>query len=346
MAATAVPRTMIPVDIVHAKSRRNSSIAPASRRASHRRVGGCSLDRNNNNDLRRKSKMLCADDSLHANEKIYTHCDSIRKLTSRSSFHKFYEVGKLIGQGNFSDVFLVSSQESSRKYAVKEIDKNRMFGKLYFVENEISILKRCDHRHICKLVDAFECTNSYFLVFEFASKGDLFEMIKKFGRLNEQASAKIVYQIASAISYLHSKNVVHRDIKPENILLNNEYSVKLTDFGLACVVTGPLYRICGTPTYVAPEILSKEGYGLEVDVWSLGILLHIMLVGFAPFRSADRSQLFRLIMKAHVSFDLPNWHRVSSKAKQLILRLVTPDVENRLTVDEVISDPWIQTILN
>lgn len=102
------------------------------------------------------------------------------------------------------------------------------------------------------------------------------------------------------------------------------------------------FRICGTPTYVAPEVLSKEGYGIEVDNWSLGILIHIMLVGFAPFRSPDRSTLFRLIMKANVAFDLPNWNKISSKAKQLVASLLTADVERRRTSAEVINNPWIQ----
>uniref|UniRef100_A0AC34Q2M4 Protein kinase domain-containing protein n=1 Tax=Panagrolaimus sp. JU765 TaxID=591449 RepID=A0AC34Q2M4_9BILA len=338
---TAVSR--IPVEI--GKSRRNSSIAPVGKRNLHHR-GGCSLDRNNNHDLRRKSKIICTDDSAHANEKIFTSCDSIRKLTGRTSFYKYYEIGSLIGQGNFSDVFLVYSQENSRKYAVKEIDKSRMHGKLYFVENEISILKKCEHKNICKLIDAFECDNSYFLVFEYAMKGDLFELIKRYGKLSEPAAARIIHQISSALSYLHSRKVVHRDVKPENILLGSEYCVKLTDFGLACTVTGPLYRICGTPTYVAPEILLKEGYGLEVDIWSMGILLHIMLVGFAPFRSSDRATLFRLITKANVSFDLPHWNKVSPKAKMLLTNILTPNITRRLTAHEIMNISWVQNNIN
>ncbi|KAI1721714.1 protein kinase domain-containing protein [Ditylenchus destructor] len=279
----------------------------------------------------------------HDNEKIILESGCVRRLASRASFYRLYEIGGLIGQGNFSEVYMVYSENSGKKYAVKEIDKNRMNGKLYFVENEIAILKQCNHhRNICRLIDAYECSSLYFLVFEYAHKGDLFETIKRLGRLSERSSAQITYQVASALHYLHCRKIVHRDVKPENILLTADFCVKLTDFGLACTVTGPLYRVCGTPTYVAPEVLSQHGYGLSVDVWSLGVLLYIMLIGFAPFRCADRAQLFKLIVKAHVTFDMPGWSRVSSKAKQLILKMVTAIVDSRYKSVEVMNNEWIR----
>ncbi|KAK5981141.1 Serine/threonine-protein kinase zyg-8 [Trichostrongylus colubriformis] len=126
------------------------------------------------------------------------------------------------------------------------------------------------------------------------------------------------FQTASALAYLHCRKIVHRDVKPENLLLDSKKRVQLCDFGLACTVLGPLYRVCGTPTYCAPEILKETGYGFAVDVWSLGVLLHVMLVGFAPFRSTDRTRLFRLITQGKLHLDLPEWKEISSSTKLIV----------------------------
>ncbi|KAH7724938.1 Protein F32D8.1 [Aphelenchoides avenae] len=330
------------------RPRRNSSVAAVGRRSSVHYREGCSLDRNNNTahaTTTRESKILSAKENVEHEETVVAHCDALRQLRNRAAFHKHYEIGGLIGQGNFSDVFVVYSQDDSGKYAAKEIDKMRMAGKLYFIENEVSLLRGCDHPNICKLVDAFECTTSYFLVFEYAPKGDLFELIKRMRKLSEQSSARVTYQIASALQYLHVRKICHRDVKPENVLIGNDFTVKLADFGLATIVSRPLYRLCGTPTYVAPEVLTQEGYGVEVDIWSLGILLHIMLIGFAPFRCQDRSRLFRLIMRASLPSDMPYWSRISPKSKELILKMLTRDVGRRVRATEIMNNSWVQNHL-
>uniref|UniRef100_A0A914EMF4 Aurora kinase n=1 Tax=Acrobeloides nanus TaxID=290746 RepID=A0A914EMF4_9BILA len=161
-------------------------------------------------------------------------------------------------------------------------------------------------------------------------------------KLNEQLAAKIVGQIATALHYLHTKNIVHRDVKPENILLDSNYSAKLTDFGLACTVLGPLYRVCGTPTYVAPEVLAQLGYGFEIDVWSLGILLHVLLVGYPPFRNPNRANLFKMIIKANLNLNQSIYEHVSKEAKRLISEILTPLVDRRLKAVEVVNHPWTQ----
>uniref|UniRef100_A0A914I6H0 Protein kinase domain-containing protein n=1 Tax=Globodera rostochiensis TaxID=31243 RepID=A0A914I6H0_GLORO len=287
-----------------------------------------------------KLKLMDSEAERHRNEKILSCPELVTRIGDRSVFYKMFELGSQIGQGNFSDVFLVFNAEKGEKYAVKEIDKGRMNGKLHFVENEIALLQRCPHRNICRLVDAFECRRMYFLLFDYAQKGDLFETIRRVGRLSERSCAQITRQIASALAFLHRRRIVHRDVKPENILLTADSTAKLTDFGLACILVGPLYRVCGTPTYVAPEILTQQGYGVEVDVWSLGIILHICLVGFAPFHCTDRAQLFQQIVHGKITFEHANWSLIATKAKKLLLGMLTA-APKRMDAEQVTRNEWI-----
>ncbi|VDM63506.1 unnamed protein product [Angiostrongylus costaricensis] len=224
--------------------------------------------------------------------------ENIRYVKSRSSLEKHYEIRDLIGRGNFSHVFYAVRHKDGKKCALKEIDRQQLRGKWFFIENEVEILLMCSHPNICRLVDAFKTNVRYLLVFEYAQVTTTIFVIR------------II--TASALAYLHGRKIVHRDVKPENLLLFNKKQARLCDFGLACTVLGPLYRVCGTPTYCAPEILNESGYGFAVDVWSLGVLLHVMLVGFAPFRSTDRIRLFRMIARGKFHFELPKWKGITS----------------------------------
>lgn len=199
----------------------------------------------------------------------------------------------------------------------------------------------CSHPNICRLVDAFKTNVRYLLVFEYAQNGDLFDLIRRHGSLTESDAATLTSQTASALAYLHGRKIVHRDVKPENLLLFNKKQVRLCDFGLACTVLGPLYRVCGTPTYCAPEILNESGYGFAVDVWSLGVLLHVMLVGFAPFRSTDRIHLFRLIANGKIHFELPEWKGITPKARDLLRRMLCMNPMRRILPSEIPSHTWI-----
>ncbi|KHJ96090.1 kinase domain protein [Oesophagostomum dentatum] len=275
---------------------------------------------------------------------------------------KQYEIGAMIGRGNFSRVFFALRRKDDKKCALKllafctavaaisadvaivEVIKQQLRGKWFFIENEVEILQMCSHPNICKIIDAYKTSNKYLLVFEYAQNGDLFELIRREGRLDEKDAAVYTSQTASALAYLHNRKIVHRDIKAENLLLYSKKQVQLCDFGLACTVLGPLYRVCGTPSYCAPEVIRETGYGVAVDVWSLGVLLHIMLVGFAPFRSNERNRLFRLITQGRIHFDLPEWKDVSTKARDLLSRMICTTVENRIAASEVASHPWISEL--
>ncbi|KAI6188478.1 Serine threonine protein kinase-related domain containing protein [Aphelenchoides besseyi] len=344
------------------RSRRNSSVSNSQRRTTtsnpsgtSQNRGGCSLDRDNNLNLhhaQRESRLLLMGNTnttgsnvLNANEKIITSSNCVRKLTNRAAFYRHYNSCTTIGRGNFSRVYLLqNSNTTPTKSAVKEIDKDRVH--IDYVYNEISILNSCKHDNICVLIDAFESPNYFFLLFEFAPFGDLFEFIKQTGIPTESNSACITFQIASALEYLHGKRIVHRDIKPENVLIMSERRIKLTDFGLACTVLGPLYRVCGTPTYVAAEVINEQGYGIEIDIWSLGVILHILLVGYGPFRAPTRSQLFKLIRRANLQFDTPRWAHISTEAQTTVRKMLVPNPRRRITAAALLEDDWIQSHVN
>ncbi|VDK69984.1 unnamed protein product [Dibothriocephalus latus] len=267
---------------------------------------------------------------------------------------KRYDVGSVIGDGNFAIVRRARDRSSGQNCALKIVDKFRIEGKERMLRRELRILRRCNHNNIVKLLEEFETPTQFYLVMELIEGGDLFELISKFRRFSEKEASVMITDVAKALLYLHTHSIVHRDLKPENllshtygcliliqfdsvyplklmysILMNStylqvtksasgEYHLKLADFGLATEVTRPLRTTCGTPTYIAPEMLLGIGYGLEVDVWSLGVIFYILLCGYPPFRSATRSQadLFELIKRGHFEFHSPHWDHVS-KGEQL-----------------------------
>ena len=172
--------------------------------------------------------------------------------------------------------------------------------------DECDILHSCDHVNIVKLYDIYENEHKLYLVMELVNGGELFDRIVEKGSYTEKDAANLVAKICSAVGYLHSKSIAHRDLKPENLLYSSEAAdaeIKLADFGLSTYASpgsSTLKTACGTPGYVAPEVLKNKGYGLEVDMWSVGVITYILLCGFPPFYEENTAQLFESIMSANV----------------------------------------------
>uniref|UniRef100_A0A8C0JJT2 non-specific serine/threonine protein kinase n=1 Tax=Canis lupus dingo TaxID=286419 RepID=A0A8C0JJT2_CANLU len=263
--------------------------------------------------------------------------------------HRHYEAGRVLGDGNFAVVKECRHRQTRQAYAMKIIDKARLRGKEDMVHSEILIIQSLSHPNIVQLHEVYETEGEVYLIMEYVQGGDLFDAITESVRFAERDAALLLLDLCRALVHLHDKSIVHRDLKPENLLVqrneDKSTTLKLADFGLAKHVVRPIFTVCGTPTYVAPEILSEKGYGLEVDMWAAGVILYILLCGFPPFRSPERDQdeLFNIIQLGHFEFLAPYWDNISDAAKDLVSRLLVVDPKKRYTAHQVLQHPWIET---
>ncbi|KAM9075892.1 serine/threonine-protein kinase DCLK3 [Megaptera novaeangliae] len=262
---------------------------------------------------------------------------------------KQYEPGRVIGDGNFAVVKECRHRGTQQAYAMKIIDKSKLKGKEDMVDSEILIIQSLSHPNIVKLHQVYETDTEIYLIMEYVQGGDLFDAIIESVKFPERDAALMLMDLCKALVHMHDKSIVHRDLKPENLLVqrneDKSTTLKLADFGLAKHVVRPIFTVCGTPTYVAPEILSEKGYGLEVDMWAAGVILYILLCGFPPFRSPERDQdeLFNIIQLGHFEFLAPYWDNISDAAKDLVSRLLVVDPKKRYTAHQVLQHPWIET---
>uniref|UniRef100_S4RZ61 non-specific serine/threonine protein kinase n=1 Tax=Petromyzon marinus TaxID=7757 RepID=S4RZ61_PETMA len=280
-------------------------------------------------------------------------------IVSLQDIESRYEIGRTIGDGNFATVKecrRVSSGDGSAgeaewDLAMKIIDKAKLVGREEMLRSEVALTTRLgQHPNVVRLVEAMESPSDAYLVLERVRGGDLFDAITESVRFTERHAAAMVADLCRALQYLHANNIVHRDVKPENLLVQRNAdggtTLKLADLGLAMEVTGPIYTVCGTPTYVAPEILAETGYGLEVDMWAAGVITYILLCGFPPFRSLERDQeeLFEIIQLGEYEFLSPYWDHISDgheAAKDLVSRLLVVDTARRYTARQALHHPWV-----
>ncbi|KAF3707494.1 Serine/threonine-protein kinase DCLK3 [Channa argus] len=263
-----------------------------------------------------------------------------------SDIERCYEIGRVVGDGNFAVVRECRHRNSRQTFAMKIVERSKLIGREHMMQNELSLLGSLCHPRIVRLFAHHHTHTHSYLLMELVCGGDLFEAISERGKFSEAEAGQMVSDVSEALNYIHCKSIVHRDIKPENLLIERVAPginrLKLGDFGLAMVVTEPVFTICGTPTYVAPEILFETGYGVAVDVWALGIILYILLCGFPPFRSRvrDQDELFQLIKQGQLAFQSPYWDPISEEARSLVKSLLHPDPTVRLTAGQTLLHPW------
>ncbi|KAK6103948.1 Protein kinase domain family protein [Brugia pahangi] len=247
----------------------------------------------------------------------------------------FYNICEEIGSGNFSKVNLGIHSLTNEKVAMKIMDKSAMNEKAKkLLANEIKTMEQLHHPNIIRLFECVEATPRIYLIMEYAGHGELYSYIHHQGKLPENDCKLIFAQIISAISYMHSKNIIHRDIKAENVLLSKPDLIKLADFGFACQVNpgDMLTTFCGSPAYAAPELFkNSKYYGRSVDIWAIGVLLYFMLVGNTPFRGETFHNLKQCILRG--TYALPNYLSVS--AQRVISQMLVIDPMKRTTIDDI-----------
>jgi len=261
---------------------------------------------------------------------------------------KKYDVAQELGRGAFSVVKLGINKKTKERVAIKIIDRNDV-GKDYEknLKMEMDILKRVDHPNIIALHEMLEADNKLYFVMELVTGGELFDRIVEKGSYSEEDAKVLVRKIVSAIDYLHKQNIAHRDLKPENLLvksIEDDTEVKIADFGLSKIIDKDkmMQTACGTPGYVAPEVLNAEGYDKEVDMWSVGVITYILLCGFPPFYSDSVPEVFEQIMKAEYDYPEEYWDEISGEAKDFIDHLLVVDVSKRLTAEQSQEHPWLR----
>jgi len=211
---------------------------------------------------------------------------------------------------------------------------------------EVDILKKVNHPNIIALKELFDTPDKLYLVMELVTGGELFDKIVEKGSYTESEASHLVRKIVSAVDYLHNLGIVHRDLKPENLLLkraDNDLEIAIADFGLSKIVGQQMMMqtACGTPSYVAPEVLNASGYGKEVDMWSIGVITYILLCGFPPFYGDTVPEIFEQIMEANFDYPEEYWHTVSKEAKDFINRLLVVDSDKRLSAGDALRHPWL-----
>ncbi|PSS11781.1 CBL-interacting serine/threonine-protein kinase [Actinidia chinensis var. chinensis] len=257
-----------------------------------------------------------------------------------------YELGRTLGEGTFAKVKFARNVESAENVAIKILDKEKLLKHKMIsqIKREISTMKLIRHPNVIRMFEVMASKTKIYIVLEFVTGGELFDKIATQGRLKEDEARKYFQQLINAVDYCHSRGVFHRDLKPENLLLDANGVLKVSDFGLSALPQqvredGLLHTTCGTPNYVAPEVINNKGYdGAKADLWSCGVILFVLMAGYLPFEESNLMSLYQKIFKA--DFTCPSW--LSSSAKKLIKRILDPSPMTRITIAELIENEWFK----
>ncbi|CAA0407846.1 unnamed protein product [Arabidopsis thaliana] len=274
---------------------------------------------------------------------------SIKKKQDQSNHQALilgkYEMGRLLGHGTFAKVYLARNAQSGESVAIKVIDKEKVLksGLIAHIKREISILRRVRHPNIVQLFEVMATKSKIYFVMEYVKGGELFNKVAK-GRLKEEMARKYFQQLISAVSFCHFRGVYHRDLKPENLLLDENGNLKVSDFGLSAVSDqirqdGLFHTFCGTPAYVAPEVLARKGYdGAKVDIWSCGVILFVLMAGFLPFHDRNVMAMYKKIYRG--DFRCPRWFPV--EINRLLIRMLETKPERRFTMPDIMETSWFK----
>ncbi|KAL5782798.1 hypothetical protein ACOSP7_007827 [Xanthoceras sorbifolium] len=257
-----------------------------------------------------------------------------------------YQLGRTLGEGNFGKVKLATNLDSGQAFAVKILEKNRIIDLKITdqIKREIATLKLLKHPNIVRLHEVLASKSKIYMVLEYVTGGELFDRIASKGKLSEAHARKLFQQLIDGVSYCHNKGVFHRDLKLENVLVDSKGSIKISDFGLSALPQhfrddGLLHTTCGSPNYVAPEVLNNRGYdGATSDIWSCGVILYVILTGYLPFDDRNLAVLYQKIFKGDAK--IPKW--LSPGAQNMLRRILDPNPATRITMSGIKTDDWFK----
>ena len=262
-------------------------------------------------------------------------------LEHESDKSDFFRCGDYcIGKGGFGEVWKVNHKKTNELYVIKVLDKERLKlqNLIAQLNLEIEIMYKVHHPHIMQLINHFEDDDNFFMIMPYASRGQLYTLLKKNTKLDQKMTSQFLRETISAVKYLHEHNIIHRDIKPENILLDQNYRVKLSDFGWSnfCAPNEKRKTFCGTREYISPEMVKKLPHDHRVDIWSIGVLLFECLAGYPPFSGQTDAELFRHVTQLKIKWpiDFP------PLAKNLVMKILKVNPEERPSLDEILKHSW------
>lgn len=256
-----------------------------------------------------------------------------------------YEVGRLLGQGNFAKVYYARDIKNGQSVAIKVIDKEKTLkaGLNEQIKREISVMKLVSHANVLQLYEVMATKSKIYIVLEYAKGGELFNKVAK-GRLKEDIVRWIFQQLISALDCCHRRGVYHRDLKLENLLIDEDGCLKVSDFGLSALTDskrpdGMLHTICGTPAYVAPEVINRKGYdGAKADIWSCGVILYVLLAGHLPFHDSNLMEMYKKITRG--DYRCPNWF--PPEVRKLLTKILDPNPSTRIPISKIMENPWFK----
>ncbi|KAJ2959029.1 hypothetical protein NQZ79_g5482 [Umbelopsis isabellina] len=299
-----------------------------------------------NQNLQQQAEHEVASQQKESQQYIDTSVIQQRQQRPKLKLDDFHLL-RTLGTGSFGRVHLAQSKVNARFYAIKVLKKSEVvrLKQVEHTNNEKHILEAVAHPFLVNMWGTFQDDANLYMVMDYVPGGELFSVLRKSQRFPDHVAKFYAAEVILALEYLHSKDVIYRDLKPENLLLDAQGHLKITDFGFAKHVPDITWTLCGTPDYLAPEIIQSKGYGKAADWWSLGILIFEMLAGYPPFYDDDHLKLYEKILAGKIKW--PTYF--DPNAKDLLKRLLTPDLSKRYGnlrggSDDIKSHRWFEGV--
>jgi len=297
---------------------------------------------------RNKSKPMAPSAPIEAGVE-HLSLDSSRRVQDH------YELGKVIGEGAYGKVRLAHAKDDPSQEVAVKVLKRPPPEQMAKLVQEVRIMQRLEHPNVVAVMDVFLTEHFVYIVMEFVAGGELFDAIVNRGSYTENDARQVTRTLCETIAFCHEKGVAHRDLKPDNILLKatsgSPSDIKIADFGLSKTAgdggfeAHMMRTACGTPGYVAPEVITRQPYDTQVDMWSLGVIVYVLLAGRLPFDGANDTEVCDKTVRGKLQFFSPYWDAISAEAKDFVSHLLTRNPAKRLTAAQALAHPWLEATM-